>query len=70
MSGTDDLAAIAGAFGLRIDRASLEQWAPILRALFEDLARMIDLPTEDHEPAFVGTRHGGVPSGGAPLSAP
>ena len=66
MSGMDDLTAIVGAFGLRIERENLEQWAPILHAQFEDLARMVDLPIDECEPAFIGTPYIEFPAGGAP----
>ncbi len=66
MSGADDLAAAARAFGLRIERDSLEQWAPLLRAQFEDLDRLIDLPIGECEPAFIGLHLRYPPSREAP----
>ncbi len=48
----DDLARMAALLGLRVTREDLEQWAPLLQALFGDLERLTDLPIEDREPAF------------------
>ncbi len=50
----DDLARLAGLFGVQVLRSELEQWAPQLRELFADLARLLDLPIEEREPAFLG----------------
>ncbi len=52
----DGLARIAKLSNLSISDDDLEHWAPILAALFADLERMIDMPIEDREPAFVATR--------------
>lgn len=63
MSTTDDLAALAALLGLRVSREDLERWAPLLRALHRDLARLRELPLDDREPAFARARVGGPPAG-------
>jgi|GEM_PF-6704915 len=50
----DDLAQLAGLFGVQVLRSDLEQWGPQLRSLFADLERLLDLPIEDRGPAFLG----------------
>ncbi len=64
MKSGDALAHTADLLGLQIPRGDLEQWAPILLALFADLERLIDLPIEDREPAFVVARLIEPPFGG------
>jgi hypothetical protein len=56
----DDLTHMAAVLGLRIPRDDLTRWAPLLRSLFADLDRLVDLPLEEREPAFVP---GGLPTG-------
>jgi len=55
MSTAEDLARMAGLLGLQIPREDLERWTPVLLALFAHLERLMDLPIDDREPAFVAT---------------
>jgi hypothetical protein len=56
----DDLTRMAALLGLRISRDDLARWAPLLRSLFADLERLLELPLEGREPAFMP---GSTPAG-------